>query len=132
VWKVVKDFASHAQFLRHLSNVTATPLRRGGTHLQGTAHSRLWGDWPFEMTVNEQESPDKGEYEALWNESDEHFAVNRGGWTLKPTGKDQTLVVFTLEVEIKKYPSFLVRNVLMDRLGTVVGQMRDEVMRRQH
>jgi uncharacterized protein YndB with AHSA1/START domain len=132
VWKVVSDYANHPAFLPYLSTLTADPVAEGKVHLEGVAHSRLWGDWPFKADVVQKEAPDKGEYEALWDETNADFTVNRGGWILKPAmKKNTTLVVFTLEIELKKYPSFLVRNILMDRLDKFVWALGDEVKRRQ-
>jgi hypothetical protein len=34
-------------------------------------------------------------------------------------------------MEIEGYPNFLVRNILMDRVGTIVQSMRDEVVKRR-
>jgi hypothetical protein len=38
--------------------------------------------------------------------------------------------VFTLQMELQGYPNFVVRNILMDRVGTIVQSVRDEVARR--
>ena len=45
--------------------------------------------------------------------------------------KKQTLLVFTLQIELKKYPNFIVRNIIMDRLHSVLKSMRDETLRRK-
>ena len=97
------------------------------------AYSRVWQEWPFQSLVTQKEDPDDGEYSALWDEVDQgEFAVNRGGWTLKPhKDKKQTLLAFTLQIELKDYPNFLVRNIIMDRLHGVLKAMRDETLRRR-
>ena len=50
---------------------------------------------------------------------------------MSPAGAGETLVVFTLDIELNKYPSFMVRNVLMDRLHKVLKALRAEVRRRR-
>ena len=131
VWAVINDYPSHSKFLPYVSALKASPLEDGRTHLEGVAHSPLWGDWPFESDVSDKAAPDKGEYEAWWDESGEELASNRGRWILKPAGEGQTLVVFVLDVEVAKYPSFMVRNILMDRLHKVLEGLRTEVRRRR-
>jgi ribosome-associated toxin RatA of RatAB toxin-antitoxin module len=131
VWAVINDYSSHDQFLPYVSALTATPLQDGKIHLVGVAHSSLWGDWSFESDVSSKATPDKGEYAAWWDESDDELTTDHGRWDLSPTGAGETLVVFTLEIELSKYPSFMVRNILMDRLYKVLEALRAEVRRRR-
>src|ERR1019366_676333 len=128
VWATVTDYASHSRFLPYVSKVEAIPQDDGRFLIDGVAHSRLWGDWPFQSRVTHKEAPDKGEYSALWSEENvDVFKVNRGGWSVKPVNKNtQTLLVVTLQIELKDYPNFIVRNIIMDRLHTVLTAMRDE------
>jgi hypothetical protein len=104
----------------------------GRFHIEGIAHSRLWGDWPFDSHITHSEHPDKGEYTAAWNETDKgELAVNRGHWQLRPfKDQNQTLLVYALQVETEHYPAFLVRNIIMDRLPSVVRAVGNEVKRR--
>ena len=79
--------------------------------------------------------PDDAEYSAQWSEEDKDvFKVSRGTWTVTPfdKAKKQTLLVFTLQIELKNYPNFIVRNIIMDRLHSVLKSMRDETLRRKN
>jgi ribosome-associated toxin RatA of RatAB toxin-antitoxin module len=135
VWAVVKDYDKHSTFLPYVSEVKAT--KQTDKRLQkidGIAHSRLWGDWPFTSKVLHEEDPGDGIYSATWSEEDvDVFKINRGGWSVKPIDKagKHTLLVLALQIELKKYPNFLVRNIIMDRLHAVVQAMSDETMRRK-
>ncbi len=134
VWAVVSDYSKHHEFLPYVSKVEATKQPDGKLRINGSAHSRIWGDWPFESMVSHRETPADGEYSALWSEENVGlFAVSRGGWSLSPVGTDkkQTLLVFTLQIELKDYPNFIVRNVIMDRLHTILTSMRDETLKRK-
>ena len=135
VWAVVTDYASHHQFLPYISKVTATKEADGRFLIAGVAQSRIWGDWPFQSLVTHTESPDDAEYSTQWSEEDKDvFKVSRGTWTVTPfdKAKKQTLLVFTLQIELKNYPNFIVRNIIMDRLHSVLKSMRDETLRRKN
>lgn len=131
VWNVVTDYDSHPKFIRYVGKLSSQKMDDGRVHLSGVAHSRLWGDFPFESDVTHAEKPAQGEYAATWHEEGKAgFLVDRGGWTVKGLPADQSLLIFTLQMEIQGYPNFLVRNILMDRVGTIVESVRDEVARR--
>ena len=134
VWAVVTDYNSQGDFVPYVSQVAGTKLKDGRYKIDGIAHSRLWGDWPYESTVTNTEKPNEGEYHSTWNEVDHDvFKVSRGSWNVKPTdqAKTQTLLVLTLQIELKDYPNFIVRNIIMDRLHTIVKAMSDETLRRK-
>jgi uncharacterized protein YndB with AHSA1/START domain len=131
VWKVVTDYDSHPKFIRYIAELSSEKRDDGRVRLSGVAHSRLWGDFPFQSDVTHAEEPAKGEYAASWHEEGKAgFLVDRGGWTVKRLPDDQSLLIFTLQMEIEGYPNFLVRNILMDRVGAIVQSMRDEVAKR--
>ena len=132
VWKVVTDYDSHPKFIRYISELSSQKRDDGRVHLTGVAHSRLWGDFPFESDVTHTEKPAQDEYAASWHEEAKAgFLVDRGGWKVLRLSDDQSLLIFTLQMEIEGYPNFLVRNILMDRVGTIVQSMRDEVVKRR-
>lgn len=134
VWAVVTDYESHCMFLPYLGEVKATRQPDGRILLVGVAQSRLWGDWPFQSVVLHQEAPDDAEYSTYWSEEDKGaFKINRGGWNLTPFGekKKQTLLVFTMQIEMKNHSNSIVRNIIMDRQHAVVKAMRDETLKRK-
>ena len=134
VWAVVSGYDRHGEFLPYVSAVKATQQPDGRFQIDGVTHSRIWGDWPFQSITMHKESPDDDEYAAEWSEENVgEFKVNRGGWSIKPAGptKKQTLLVFTLQVDLKNYPNFIVRNIIMDRVHFVLNAMRDETLKRK-
>jgi uncharacterized membrane protein len=131
VWEVVTDYDDHPKFLPYVSEVRVTGKEGSKWHLVGRAHSSLWGDWAFEADVVQKEDPRKGDYRAFWEEHGEDILTNRGEWTVSAAGEGKSLVVYSLQLEVRKYPSFLARNILLDRLPLIVKGLRDEVQRRQ-
>ena len=134
VWAVVSGYDKHGDFLPYLSKVAATKRPDGRVQIDGVAHSRIWGDWPFQSVAKHEESDEDGIYSASWSEEDvDEFKVNRGGWDVAPWGKTgkQALLVFTLQVDLKSCPNFVVRNIIMDRVSSVLSAMRDETLKRK-
>ena len=133
VWAVVTDYAKHPDFLPYVKSLKADVQPDGQTLIDGVAHSRIWGSWPFQSMTTHLENPKEGAYSALWSEEDKgEFKVSRGGWSLTPIDKNlkQTLLVFNIQVELKSSPNFLVRNIIMDRLHTILKAVRDETLKR--
>jgi uncharacterized protein YndB with AHSA1/START domain len=131
VWQVVTDYDSHPKFIRYVASLSSEKLDGEKVRLSGVAHSRLWGDFPIEVVVTHSERPAERAYEAVWREEGKAgLAVDRGGWTLTVLPNNESLLVFTKESEVHGYPNFLIRSILLDRVGTIVENVRDEVARR--
>jgi ribosome-associated toxin RatA of RatAB toxin-antitoxin module len=131
VWQVVTDYPRHHEFVPFTEELTVVAQEDLRIHLQGTAQSSLLGKWPFEIHVTHEEDPIRRRYRAHWDEPSGELNSNRGSWTLSPTPEENTLVVYALEIEVERYPTFVIRNLLRDRLHKVLLGVRDEVQRRQ-
>jgi len=114
VWKVVTDYDHYGDIFPTLRSAPVVVVRddAGHYHLSGVASSVL-GDWPFDIRIRHEESPEKKS--ASWDNAAGDVRLNRGSFVLTPLGADRTLLVYSLEVEIASYPNFLVRNVLLSR-----------------
>jgi uncharacterized membrane protein len=131
VWHVVTDYDSHPKFIRYIAELSTRKLDDSRVRLAGVARSRLWGSFSFEIDVSHDEKPAEGEYSARWNEEGKAgFLIDRGGWTVRTLPGQQTLLIFSEQAELQGYPNFLVRNILIDRVGTMVQSVRDEVAKR--
>jgi uncharacterized membrane protein len=130
VWGVVRDYANHPRFLPHVKSLEVQSKDGDRVHLTGVAHSAIWGDWPFAMDVVHKVDPDK-EYSASWDQPGGILTVNRGKWTVTALGPKQTLVELALHWETRGYASFLLRNLLLNRLPSMLQGLRDEVNRRE-
>jgi ribosome-associated toxin RatA of RatAB toxin-antitoxin module len=134
VWAAVSDYARYGEFLPDMSKVEATPQKDGRVLVAGAVHSRLGGELPFEILTKHAASAEKGEFSITWSERDMNaFKLNRGSWSVTPIDKtqQQTLLVCTLQIEMKDYPNFIPRNILLIELPAVVKAMRDQSLRRK-
>jgi len=131
VWAVVTDYARFPQIFGSVSSLAdvrvdgAETLPDGRYHLTGSVASRL-GTWPVDVKIRHEPSAER--YVASWDESrgDE---VNRGSWTITPLGPDRCRAVYALEVRVPHYPAFVVNDVLLAQLGSVVTAVRDDLAR---
>jgi ribosome-associated toxin RatA of RatAB toxin-antitoxin module len=130
VWTVIRAYASHPRLLPYVNELEVQPQESDRVFLTGVAHSRVWGDWPFAMQVNQRTEAD-GVHSASWDEPGWALAVNRRGWTVTAAGPRQALVVLSLQWETRGYPSFFLRNLLLDRLPKMPHSLRDEMCRRE-
>jgi hypothetical protein len=125
---VVTDYAHYDDFLPYLADIEVEPRTGGGCRMSGRARSAFRGWWDFSLTVRvDRSSPI---WRAYWEEAgDSEVQVNRGGWAVSEKGPDQTLLVLTLEAEVRGTPTFILRNTFLQRLPRVmsaVGERLDE------
>jgi hypothetical protein len=118
VWEVVTDYAHYGDLLPYLSDVTVSPNEDGTTHMKGEAESALSGSWSFAIDVHEEKEGDT--WRVWWDKPSNSIEVNRGAWALTARGPRETLLVLTLEGEVRGYPTFFLRNVFLHRLKRVV------------
>jgi ribosome-associated toxin RatA of RatAB toxin-antitoxin module len=121
VWAVVTDYSHYSDFLSYLSDIQATK-KDDGWKMKGKADSALSGTWAFDITVHEDKPPSPKPWRVSWDEnpSQGEVEVNRGSWELTPAGENQTLLVLTLEAEVRGAQSFFLRNFFLHRLKVVV------------
>jgi uncharacterized membrane protein len=119
VWTVLTDYDRFAEIFPTLTSAHGKPdaANPDQYHLTGELSSPV-GTWTFSSVITHEESPEK--FVAHWDSTSGPITRNRGSWTLTPAGEGKTLLVYTLEVEVRRWPTFLVRNVLLSRQRTVV------------
>jgi hypothetical protein len=124
VWRIVTDYEHYDQFLPYLADVAVTS-EKDGCHMTGEAKSAFSGYWPFAIDIREQKG--EQEWSATWDQpAGKEVLVNRGGWMLIDRGK-QTLLVLTLEAEVKGTPTFILRNVFLHRLPIVLKAIEERL-----
>jgi uncharacterized protein YndB with AHSA1/START domain len=124
VWSVVTDYDRFPDiFASPLWTMQVTTAERSpaGAHLVGHLASRL-GDFPVDVRVHHDERG--GERIASWDESTPDGGVNRGRWIVRGRPDGSTLLIYSLEVKRKPYPSFLINNVLLSEADTAVDAVR--------
>jgi ribosome-associated toxin RatA of RatAB toxin-antitoxin module len=131
VWDVLTDYSKYHEFLPYLANVETESVNENEVKMKGQARSIFQGYWPFEIIIHQQKSADGGRI--WWDEQtpDAEVQINRGGWTLTKHGDKETLLVLSLETEVKGTPTFLLRNFFRYRFKQVVRAVDQAVQRRK-
>jgi uncharacterized membrane protein len=73
---------------------------------------------PFGIEVRNQRELER--FVSRWDRTGGDVLVNRGAWVLTPRGPDETLLELTMEVRMRAYPTFFLRNYSLQRLPQVV------------
>jgi hypothetical protein len=119
VWAVVTDYEHFAEIFPFVQSAQATPSPDGRFHDVKGVVSTWVGEWPFEARVRHDEY--LNDCVALWDQPSGDLTVNRGSWTVLRYGAGKTLLIYTLELEVRPYPTVVVRNALLSGLKPVVG-----------
>jgi uncharacterized protein YndB with AHSA1/START domain len=114
VWKVVTDYNHFGEIFPYERDVTGEVQPDGRWRVRGVAHAWPYGEWPFDVYVTQQETPEG--FTASWDDPGGALTANRGSWVVTPLGPDRTLLVLSLELEVHPFPAFYVRNALLHRL----------------
>jgi uncharacterized protein YndB with AHSA1/START domain len=128
VWRAVTDYPHFPEMFPTVKAAMSVRDPDGRFHVVLEVDTPL-GRWPVDVRITHEEGPEKRV--ASWDEPTGSITTNRGSWTLSPAGPDKTLVVYALEVEIRRYPNFLVRNVLLSRQKSVLNSFVDAVMKQR-
>jgi ribosome-associated toxin RatA of RatAB toxin-antitoxin module len=131
VWEVLTDYGDYHKMLPYLSNIEAEKKGEDEYRMKGQAKSAFKGDWPFEITIHQEKKADGGHI--WWDETstDGEVQVNKGSWTLTKHGDKETLLVLSLEAEVKSTPTFVLRNFFRHRLKKVMQAVELAVRQRQ-
>lgn len=128
VWGAITDYARYHEFIGNLAGpLTATPDGAGRTRVTGEAALGPLR-WPFEAALIAEEAA--GRRTLRWDQGGGEIAVNRGAWTLSAPTSGTTLVVYTLDLEVPRYPAWLVRYVTLNRSRPLLRAVAAEATRR--
>jgi len=121
VWAVVTDYSHYSDFLPYIKNVEAVK-KDDLWNMKGQAEIPLAGDLPFEINIHESKRDLSSGWSASWDEKPTtgQIEINRGSWMLFDNGPNETLLVVTLEAQVRPTPTFLLRNYFLHRLKMVV------------
>ncbi len=117
VWQTVTDYDHFPQLFSAIRSFHVNHDPDGRFHLTYLV-STLAGRWPVDVHVRHTESPER--FVAAWDEPSGRMTVNRGSWTVTPAAQGRALLTYTLDMEISRTPTFLVRDLLLASEGTVV------------
>jgi ribosome-associated toxin RatA of RatAB toxin-antitoxin module len=125
VWKTLTDYAHFPQFFKNLKSLQVTPLEGEKVRLEGVAKTWI-GDYTFHSTVSHEVESSAGNARIFWDEGEGDTLVkrNKGSWELIAKEEDQTLVIYELELEVKKVPQFLIYDFLLFQLSPTLSTLK--------
>lgn len=121
VWKAITDYDHFPRIFRNVSSAKASPQPDGTVQLDG-AVTTIVGNWEFSTRLKHEESSDVSR--VTWDDSSGEMRMNRGSWTVQRLDERRTLIVYALEIEVKHYPSFLVRSALLTAAPEVLRSLQ--------
>lgn len=74
------------------------------------------------------EPTDNGGYRATWDAPTKELPSNRGSIQITPLGPDNTLLVYVVEKQYRRYPQFLVYNALYEHQADIVATLRARML----
>lgn len=132
VWAVVTDYDHFDQIFPYLRGTRGQHDPDGRWHMTARAGWPGVLDWAIETHITHKTSPASGnaaqpEDMASWDEPGGELLVNRGSWDLRPAGTGETLIVYTLDIEVARFPNFMVRAALLDRVSNIMRAVADRL-----
>jgi hypothetical protein len=114
VWSAITDYEHFGDICSciHAEQITHEP--DGLCRLEARANSLPPGQMPFAVEMRHEQK--LNQYVSSWDQSSGELLVNRGQWILTPVGPRETLLEVSLEIQIRRVPTFLLRNMSMSRL----------------
>ncbi|MEZ0228516.1 MAG: SRPBCC family protein [Planctomycetota bacterium] len=123
VWDAITDYDHFADFMPNVASLHSSVEADGRFKLSGIV-TTFAADFPVELHVKH----DRAAWTTSWDEATGEFAVNKGHWTLEKHGTgDHTLVVYELDIEVKGYPSPVVRALVLHRLKKTLRAVEKRV-----
>jgi hypothetical protein len=126
-WEVITDYDNFAKSFDQVEDVNIETQPDKKIHLTYIAIVG-WARVPVDVMIENTESSDQ--FQSSWTGEGDVLVVNNGSWTLTPVGSNETLLVYQLDLEHYKVPDFVVRNIVLDQVESVVNYVVSEVRRR--
>jgi hypothetical protein len=118
VWQVVTDYDNYGDICSCIRADQIVHEPDGRCLLEAKADSGLASRVPFAVELRHDQELFRRV--VSWDQPDGNVLVNRGKWVLTPDGPGRTLLVLSLEVQVRGVPTFVLRNQSLHRLREVV------------
>lgn len=117
VWTTITDYEHFGDICAcvHADRIAHEP--DGRCRLEARAKSVPPGQLPFTVEMRQEQM--LNQYTSSWDQSSGEVLVNRGRWVLTPLGPRETLLEVSLEVQVRRVPTFILRNLSLGRLREV-------------
>jgi hypothetical protein len=117
VWEAITDYEHFGDICScvHADRIVHEP--DGRCRLEARANSVPPGQLPFAVEMRHEQMLEQ--YTSSWDQPSGEVQINRGRWVLTPLGPRETLLEVSLEVQVRRVPTFLLRNLSLSRLREV-------------
>ena len=117
VWQTITDYEHFGDICScvHADRIAHDP--DGRCRIEARANSVSPGQMPFTVEIHNEQLLDQ--YTSSWDQPSGNVLVNRGRWVLTPLGPHETLLEVSLEVQVRRVPTFILRNLSLGRLREV-------------
>lgn len=127
-WQILSDYGEWERLFKTIRRKqVAEPIGENQHHVVSDVTTPL-GTLSLDFVVTHEQSADGG-YLAWWDAPTEELPINKGTIRITPRGDAETLFVYTVHKQYRKYPSFLVNNMLLrhqpDLVRTLAARMEE-------
>lgn len=125
-WEILSDYGEWEKLFTTIRDSKTEKLDENRYHIVSDVMTPL-GTIKIETIVTHEETPDGGHL-AWWDAPTDELPLNRGSIRVTPIGPEQTLLVYTVLKEYRKYPQFVVYNMLLGHQKDLVGTLSERII----
>lgn len=114
VWDVIADYEHFGDICEFIQARQIIYEPDGRCRLEARVKTITPGQLPFAVEMRHEQK--LACYTASWDQPSGAIEVNRGAWTLTPLGPRETLLEVSLEIQMQRVPTFLLRIQSLERL----------------
>jgi hypothetical protein len=118
VWLAITDYEHYGDICSYVQADRIQYDPAGPTRIEAATPIGMGRCIPFSVTMRYEQN--LYEYVSAWDEPSGDVVVNRGRWVLQPMGRQETLLSLSMEVQVRRIPDFILRNISLSRVEDVV------------
>ena len=126
-WSILSDYDEWEKLFKTVRKQRQTEPLDGNRHHVVSQVLTPLGTLELDFIVTHEETADGG-YVARWDAPTAELPVNQGTIKITPLGPEQTLFVYSIRKEYRRYPAFLVNNVLLGHQTDLVETLRNRMV----
>lgn len=122
-WRILSNYEEWERLFKTVRRKqVAEPLGENRHHVVSDVWTPL-GVISLDFIVTHEKTPGGG-YIARWDAPTPELPVNRGVIEITPVSDTQTLFVYTVRKQYRRYPQFVVNNALLDHQPDLIETLR--------
>ncbi|MCA9239799.1 MAG: SRPBCC family protein [Planctomycetales bacterium] len=127
-WRILSDYGEWERLFKTIRRKQLSePIGENQHHVVSQVTTPL-GTLSLDFIVTHEKTADGG-YLAWWDAPTDELPINKGTIRITPRGDGETLFVYTVHKQYRRYPSFLVNNMLLrhqpDLVRTLAARMEE-------